>query len=67
MIALEDSDTWDIIDLPPGKEAIGCLWILKIKYNADGTIERYKARLLVNGKSQIEGEDYKETFAPVPR
>ena len=65
VVALEDSDTWDITDLPPGKEAIGCLWIFKIKYNADGTIERHKARLVVNGKSQIEGEDYKETFAPV--
>lgn len=65
VVALEDSNTWDITDLPPGKEAIGCLWIFKIKYNADGTIERHKARLVVNGKSQVEGEDYKETFAPV--
>ena len=65
IVALEDNHTWDITDLPPGKEAIGCLWVFKIKFNADGTIERHKSRLVVNGKSQVEGEDYKETFAPV--
>lgn len=64
IVALEDSHTWDITDLPPGKEAIGYLWVFKIKYNANGTIERHKYRLVVNGKSQVEGEDYKEIFAP---
>ncbi|CAA7060014.1 unnamed protein product [Microthlaspi erraticum] len=63
--ALEQKRTWDICDLPPGKEALGCLWVYKTKYNSDGTIERYKARLVVQGNHQIEGEDFDETFAPV--
>lgn len=38
--ALEHKHMWDICDLPPGKEAFGCLWMYKIKYKSDGTIER---------------------------
>ena len=41
--ALENNNTWVIEDLPHGKKAIGCQWVYKIKYNSNGTIERYKA------------------------
>lgn len=63
--ALEESGTWTVEHLPPGKHAIGCKWIFKIKFNADGTIERFKARLVALGNKQVEGIDYFETFAPV--
>ena len=63
--ALEDTNTWTVMTLPAGKHAIGCQWVFKIKFNAYGTIERYKARLVVLGNRQQEGIDYKETFAPV--
>ena len=63
--ALEINKTWDIVDLPPRKLAIGSQWVYKTKYNADGSIERYKARLVIQGNKQVEGEDYNETFAPI--
>lgn len=65
--ALELNKTWDLVDLPPNKKALGCKWVYRIKLNSDGTIERYKARLVVLGNHQKEGLDYKETFAPVAK
>ena len=63
--ALEDNKTWTFAHLPPGKKAIGCKWVYQIKYNADGSIERCKAQLVVLGHHQIEGEDYTKTFASI--
>lgn len=65
--ALEDNKTWDLEELPPGKKALGSKWVFRIKLHADGTIERYKARLVVLGNNQTEGEDYSETYAPVAK
>jgi hypothetical protein len=52
--ALEENHTWIVTDLPPGKHPIGCKWVYKIKYKADGSIEMYKARLVAKRYSQSE-------------
>ena len=52
--AMEINKTWDLTTLPPGKKAIGCKWVFKIKYISDGTIERFKARLVALGNRQKE-------------
>ena len=53
--------------LPPGKRAIGCKWVFRRKRKADGSIERYKARLVAQGFSQRPGFEYGEIFAPTIR
>ncbi|GJW18350.1 retrovirus-related pol polyprotein from transposon RE2 [Tanacetum coccineum] len=63
--ALEQNKTWTIDKLPPNKKALRCKWVYKIKYKSDGTIERFKARLVILGNHQVAGVDYSETFTPV--
>jgi len=65
--ALHKNHTWDLVDLPQGNSVVGCKWVYKIKTCSDGTVDRYKARLVASGFTQEYGVDYEETFAPVAR
>lgn len=63
--ALTKTHTWDLVDSPSGKSAVGCKWVYKIKTRSYGSVERYNSQLVAKGFSQEYGIDYKETFALV--
>lgn len=67
LTSIDQNKTWELVDLPAGRQAIGSKWVFKIKKGSDGTPIRYKARLVAQGFSQKYGIDYDEVFAPVVR
>ncbi|KAL0296148.1 UNVERIFIED_CONTAM: Retrovirus-related Pol polyprotein from transposon RE2 [Sesamum radiatum] len=65
--ALEQNGTWELTSLPPDKRTIGSRWVFKLKLNPDGSIDRYKARLVAKSYNQFEGVDYFDNFSPVAK
>jgi hypothetical protein len=61
------NSAWEIFPRLIDKLVVGSRWIYKVKQDIDGSVEKYKARFVARGFSQIEGIDYDETFAPVTR
>ena len=49
---------------PPGAAVVGSMFVYKKKMNPDGTLDKYKARLVAHGHHQLYGETFTETFAP---
>ena len=65
MKALKKNGTWEISSLPKSVVPVGCKWVFTVKCKSIGTVERFKARLVVKGYTQTYGTDYLETFALV--
>nr|GEW38913.1 ribonuclease H-like domain-containing protein [Tanacetum cinerariifolium] len=63
--ALIKNKTQTLVPRPPNTNIMCCMWLFRHKYLADGTLSRYKARLVVNGSTQLEWVDSDETFSPV--
>lgn len=65
--ALQKQGTWILVPMPKEKNIVGSKWVYKIKRNPDGSVSRYKARLVAQGYNQEKGLDYDETFSHVLR
>ncbi|GKD60181.1 ribonuclease H-like domain-containing protein [Tanacetum coccineum] len=63
--ALIKNNTWILVPRPPDANIVRSMWLFLHKYNADGTLSRYKDRLVANGSTQLAGIDVDETFSPV--
>ena len=67
MKAIEENDTWELIDPPLGCHPISLKWVYKVKCDELGAIVKHKARLVARGFVQREGIDFEEVFMPVAR
>ena len=59
--------TWEVVDRPPDVKPLRAGWVLKVKMNPDGSIERHKGRLVAKGCAQRPGVNFNEVFAPTFR
>ena len=59
--------TWSMGPLPVGRKTVGCKWVFKAKTLPNGLVDRFKARLVAQGFSQLHGVDYHETYSPTVR
>ena len=67
MSSLKANNMYDLMELLKDRKPVRNKWVLERKIKADGSVERYKARLVAQGFSQKAGQDYDETFCPVIR
>eukprot|EP00253_Pinus_taeda_P031431 PITA_31431 len=67
MASLHKNKAWDLVELPAGRKPIGSKLVFKKKANAEGKVEKYKARLVEKGYSQVPGIDFGDIFSPVAK
>jgi len=65
--ALDANVTWELVALPKNKKAIGHRWVYKVKHNVDGSMSKYKIRLVAKGYAQTYGINYEETCSPIAK
>ncbi len=67
LLSFAKAELYDEVERPRNRKVIDCKWVFRIKRGPDGGIQKYKARLITEGFTQVEGIDYTETFAPVTK
>jgi hypothetical protein len=61
------NQVWELVEKPKGHNMIGTKWVFRNKQDQDGIVVRNKARLVAQGYTQVEGLDFRETYALVAR
>ena len=67
MESLISNRTWKLVNLPLGCKTIGCKWVLRKKLKPDGSIDKFKARLVAKAFKQKIDLDFFDTFSLVTR
>ena len=67
MASLRKNGVYELVDRPKGKKVVKSKWVFRVKTNEKGEVEKYKARVVAKGFSQVEGVDYDQTFSPTVR
>ena len=67
LAALERNGAWSVTTLPAGQKPLTSKWVFRTKFHPDGSVARYKARLVIRGFQQVKDKDYKHTFSPVAK
>ena len=65
--SLIKNETWELVPPPEGCNIIGSKWVVKVKRDANGDVDRHTARLVAQGYSQTQGIDYEEVYSPVAK
>ena len=65
--SIKKNDVWELTALPDGRKAIGCKWVLRKKFKADISLEKYKAKLVAKGFTQQSSVDFVDTYSQVAK
>jgi len=65
--SLNENGTWTLVHPPKDRNIVGSRWVYRIKKNSDGSVIKYKSRLVAQGFTQEPSVDFKETYAPVSK
>jgi len=67
MTSLHKNEAWDLVELSVGRKPIGIKWVFKKNMNAEGKVDKYKARFVAKGYSQVPGIDFGDIVSPVAK
>jgi hypothetical protein len=65
--SLHKNKTWDLVKFPSGRKPVGRKWVFKKNMNETCQVDKFKARLVVKGYSQVEGVDFGSIFSPIAK
>ncbi|CAL1359073.1 unnamed protein product [Linum trigynum] len=63
--ALIRNNSWTLVPRPTDQNIVACRWVFRIKRNPDGSVDRFKDRLVAKGFTQRPGLDFHDTYSLV--